>query len=485
MTTNTTQLATTATNWIEDEKRAFELISVVGHLWFNKSVELVIFRKKILDRSASQILRLHDYGQTVIKREFSIADTLELAKGILASDIFRARIDIGRLANEWAQEKINYANSSDFIHSKLNEFVGREKNPIEPKDVILFGFGRIGRIVARELIEQSGKGEQLRLKAIVTRGNSDEQISKRAALLRTDSVHGEFIGLVKEDLENKELIINGQRVKMIAANSPEEVDYTTYGISNALLIDNTGVYRDREGLERHLQSKGVEKVLLTAPGKGDIPNIVYGVNHSELDLDKESIYSAASCTTNAIVPVLSVIEKELGIEKGHLETIHAYTNDQNLQDNFHKKYRRGRAAALNMVLTETGASKAAARVIPSLNGKLTASAVRVPTPNASIAILMLTLSKDVTVEEINGLLEKAAHSGDLVSQIEYSYNNELVSADIVGRSAPAVVDSPSTKVSSDQRNAVIYVWYDNEYGYSRQVVRLAKHISKVRLLRYY
>lgn len=472
-------------SWIEQEKMAFELISVVGHLWFNKSVELVLFRKKILDRSASQILRLHDYGRTVIKREFAISHTLELAKVILEADIYRARIDIGRLAYEWTQEHINYINSKEFVRAKLGQYIGVDKKPIVPKDVILYGFGRIGRILARELIAQCGKGEQLRLRAIVTRGNNTEQIHKRADLLRTDSVHGEFLGLVKEDPQQKELIINGQPVLMLESQSPDQIDYTAYGIKNALLIDNTGVFRDRKGLSLHLKASGIDKVLLTAPGKGDIPNIVYGVNQNSLNLEKENIFSAASCTTNAIVPVLSVIEKELGIVKGHLETIHAYTNDQNLLDNFHKKYRRGRSAAMNMVLTETGASRAAARVIPSLKGKLTASAVRVPTPNASLAILMLTLNKDVDSQQINSLLENAAHQGDLVSQIEYSYSNELVSSNVIGRAAASVVDSPSTKVSEDHRNAIIYIWYDNEYGYSRQVIRLAKHIAKVRLQQYY
>lgn len=472
-------------SWVRDEKLSFELISVVGHLWFNKSVELIIFRKKILDTSASEILQIHDYAHDVIKRTFKIEDTLLLAKAILESDIYRARIDIGKLASEWFLEKENYVNISDFVNSKLANFKGEDKNNIIPKDVVLFGFGRIGRILAREMIAQHGNGHQLRLKAIVTRGNSDVEISKRANLMRTDSVHGKFKGLIVEDFENKQLIINGKAVKMICANTPEEVDYTSYGIDNALLIDNTGVYRDKEALSRHLAAKGIDKVLLTAPAKGDVPNVVYGVNHKQLNLDEVNIFSAASCTTNAIVPVLSVLENEIGIKQGHLETIHAYTNDQNLLDNFHKKTRRGRSAALNMVLTETGASKAAAKVIPTLEGKLTASAVRVPTPNASIAILMLNLKKDVTVDGLNTLLEKSAHQGELVSQIEYSYDEELVSTDIVDRDAAAVVDSPSTKVSVDKRNAVIYIWYDNEYGYSRQVMRLAKHISKVSLQRYY
>jgi glyceraldehyde 3-phosphate dehydrogenase len=189
-------------------------------------------------------------------------------------------------------------------------------------------------------------------------------------------------------------------------------------------------------------------------------------------------WSAASCTTNAIGPVLKVIEDKLGIEMGHIETIHAYTNDQNLLDNFHKKDRRGRSAAINMVITETGAAKAVSKVIPELEGKLTGSAVRVPTPNGSLAVMSLTLKKETSVEEIQDLVKAAALQGPLRNQINYSIENELVSTDIIGNTCCSVFDSPATKISSDGKNAVLYVWYDNEYGYTQQVIRLAKYIME-------
>ena len=201
-------------------------------------------------------------------------------------------------------------------------------------------------------------------------------LEKRASLLSVDSVHGDFLGTVQVDTENNALVINGTTVYMISAQHPEDIDYTAFGINNALVIDNTGAFRDKEALSRHLKAKGAEKVLLTAPGKG-VPNIVHGVNHKDYDVDQVDIFSAASCTTNAITPILKVIEDHYGIKKGHLETIHAYTNDQNLVDNMHKKYRRGRAAALNMVITETGAGKAVAKALPALEGKLTSNAIRV------------------------------------------------------------------------------------------------------------
>ena len=249
--------------------------------------------------------------------------------------------------------------------------------------------------------------------------------------------------MVTTDLKNSALIINGTTVKIISANAPEDIDYTSYGINNALVIDNTGAFRDKEALSRHLKAKGVDKVLLTAPGKG-VPNIVHGVNHLEHSPDKVDIFSAASCTTNAITPVLKAVEDSFGVKSGHLETIHAYTNDQNLVDNFHKKYRRGRAAALNMVITETGAGKAVSKALPSLEGKLTSNAIRVPVPNGSLAILNLELEKETSVDSMNTIMKKYALEGDLVEQIKYEMSDELVSSDIVGSSAPSIYDSKAT-----------------------------------------
>jgi len=324
------------------------------------------------------------------------------------------------------------------------------------------------------------------LRAIVTRGELTENVlEKRAALLRRDSVHGQFPGTVMVDVENQSLIINGMTVSMISANNPADIDYEKYRIKDALVIDNTGAFRSEEELGLHLKAKGVAKVLLTAPGKEGVPNIVHGVNQNDFDPDKVDIFSAASCTTNAITPVLKVIEDKFGIDHGHLETIHAYTNDQNLVDNMHSKYRRGRAAALNMVITETGAGKAVAKALPSLEGKLSSNAIRVPVPNGSLAILNLNLDKATSTEELNDVMRKFALEGDLIDQIQYSIDNELVSSDIIGSSAPAIFDSKATIVSAEGKNIVAYVWYDNEYGYSHQVMRLAKHIAKVRRYTYY
>lgn len=475
---------TQLSDWIQHEKAAIDLINAIGKLWFEKSIELVLFRNQLVDRSASEIMNLHLYAKNIVKKPITVKDTVALANELYKSNVGPSKIDIGQLAYEWHQEQANYKSITDFINDKLKNFLGN-KNTITPKDVVLYGFGRIGRLAARELIAQAGKGEQLRLRAIVTRGNSDEEIVKRADLLRTDSVHGPFPGTVIEDLANKALIINGHTVHMIDAKNPEDVDYTKYGIKDALLIDNTGVFRDDKELSRHLQAKGVAKVLLTAPAKGSVPNVVYGVNHEKVDVKKENIFSAASCTTNAIMPILYVIDKELGIEKGHIETVHSYTNDQNLLDNYHKKYRRGRSAALNMVITETGAESALKKVLPHLSGKFTANSVRVPTPNVSLAILNLNVNKEVSKELVNDIIKKYALSGSLVEQIQYAFSNELVSTDIIGSSCPSVFDSQATIISPDKKSIVLYVWYDNEYGYTRQVIRFSKQIAEVRRPVYY
>ena len=467
-----------------DRRRAtVEFIKIVSDLWYDKSIELVIFRNQLIDRNVSEILNLHEYACEFVQKPISIFDSVEIAQAINNLDLPPAKLDIGKLTYEYHLEDKQYNNATAFVSDKLRD--ANKDEILQPKDVVLYGFGRIGRLVARELMTKAGKGNQLRLRAIVTRGAINETVlEKRASLLRNDSVHGEFAGTVAVDVENSALIINGTTVNIISANAPEDIDYTQYGINEALVIDNTGAFRDEEALGRHLKSKGTEKVLLTAPGKG-VPNIVHGVNHSDYDPDQVNIYSAASCTTNAITPILKAVQDTFGVKSGHLETIHAYTNDQNLVDNFHKKYRRGRAAALNMVITETGAGSAVAKALPSLEGKLTSNAIRVPVPNGSLAILNLELEKATSLDGINTIMKKYALEGNLVEQIKYELSDELVSSDIVGSSAPAIYDSKATIVRKDGTNAILYIWYDNEYGYSHQVIRLAKYISKVRRFTYY
>ena len=469
-------------NWINKEKTGVNLLNTIGTLMYDKGIELILFRKQLLEIGVSELLNYISYANNVVGRENDVTVANVLAAEMLKMDLSPSKIDIGLLTAEYIESGANNANN--FLKQKLSHIIDNKSIPNNAKDVILYGFGRIGRLTARELIKQAGKGQQLRLKAIVVRKLTDAQIIKRADLLRTDSVHGKFKGVIDVNLDNQSIIINGQEIKFIDGGNPEDINYEEHGINNALLIDNTGAFTSKEALSRHLKAKGVNKVLLTAPGS-EIPNIVYGINSKDLDIDKNNIFSAASCTTNCIAPILDVVENKFGIIKGHLETVHAYTNDQNLLDNMHKKPRRGRSAAINMVITSTGAGKAVSKVIPSLEGKLSANAVRVPTPNVSLAILKLTLNKATTLQEINAVIRDKAIHGNLVNQIHYQVETDLVSTDIIGNTCCSVYDSNATICTDDGQDVVLYTWYDNEFGYTKQVIRLAKQIAKVRRLTYY
>jgi glyceraldehyde 3-phosphate dehydrogenase len=286
---------------------------------------------------------------------------------------------------------------------------------------------------------------------------------------------------VRIDEENNCLIANGNIIKVIYANNPDEIDYTQYDINDALIIDNTGSWRDEAGLSRHLLSKGASKVMLTAPGKGNLKNIVYGINHDQI-LPEDKLITAASCTTNAIAPVLKMLNDKFGIESGHVETVHAYTNDQNLIDNYHTGNRRGRSAALNMVLTETGAAKAVVKAVPELAGKLTGNAVRVPIPNVSMAILMLNLSTPSSKEEINEFLRLIALHSNLQNQISYTQDPDAVSSDFVGSREAAIVDSTATIVEGNR--CILYLWYDNEFGYCNQVIRMVFKMAGINYRQY-
>jgi len=464
-------------------KATTEFIKIISDLWYDKSIEIVLFKNQIIDRNVSDIIHLHEYAGEFVQKPISIFDSVEILRAISSIKLPPSKLDIGKLTYEYHADDNNFNDVKAFVISKLKG--ANDSSEIQPKDVVLYGFGRIGRLLARELMAKTGKGNQLRLRAIVTRGESNAEIlEKRANLLQIDSVHGKFMGTVAIDNTKNALIINGTTVHVINAAKPEDIDYTKYGISDALVIDNTGAFRNKKELSRHLKSKGASRVLLTAPGK-EVPNIVHGVNQKEYDPDTTKIFSAASCTTNAITPILKVVDDSLGIIKGHLETIHAYTNDQNLVDNMHGKYRRGRAAALNMVITETGAGQAVAKALPALKGKLTSNAIRVPVPNGSLAILNLEIESKTSLAGINTILKKYALEGDLVEQIKYSLSKEMVSSDIVGTSAPSIYDSKATIVTKNGKNIILYIWYDNENGYSHQVIRLAKYIAKVRRFTYY
>lgn len=466
-------------DWQDKETIAESMIALIGRLYRHNHVITSIFGRAIINQSAIGILKGHRFARQVEGSELDPSETLAILEVLDTLDLGSCHIDLGKMAVKFAKEA-NGRTLEVFLKDELADVVGKHDKEAKAnghtRDVVLYGFGRIGRLLARILVEKSG-GSPLTLKAIVVRhGKAANDLEKRASLLRRDSVHGSFEGTITVDEENNAIIANGNYIQVIYANSPDEVDYTKYGINDAIVVDNTGVWRDRDGLSQHLKSKGAAKVLLTAPGKGDLKNIVYGINNSDVE-PADSILSAASCTTNAITPVLKVLNDEYGIKHGHVETVHSYTNDQNLIDNYHKGERRGRSAPLNMVLTETGAAKAVSKALPELEGKLTGNAIRVPTPNVSMAILNLTLDKETDADELNEYLRRVALYSDLHRQIDYVNSSEVVSSDFVGNRHAGIVDSLATIVRGN--NVVLYVWYDNEAGYSAQVVRLVHQMADV------
>ena len=463
-------------DWKQREALAEGMIPQIGKLYREHNVSTYMYGNNMVNKSVIDLMKAHRRVRQVEQNELSEFDSAPMLDAIAKLQLGPAHLDIGKMVVKY-QSLGNGRSLDDFLNDELSNIIGSHTKPLpQPQDVVLYGFGRIGRLVARILIDKAGGGDVLRLRAIVIRkGKVENDLEKRAALLRRDSVHGSFKGTIRVLQEESTLVINGNPVKIIYANSPQEIDYTHYGINNALIVDNTGVWKDTAGLSGHLRP-GASKVLLTAPAGDDIPNIVYGVNHDQITPER-SIISAASCTTNAIVPVLKCLLDEFGVTSGHVETVHAYTNDQNLIDNYHKGGRRGRSAALNMVLTSTGAAKAVAKAIPELQGKLTGNAIRVPTPNVSMAILNLQLGRETSVEEINEFLRQQALHSPLQQQIGYTVSTEAVSTDFVGSRQACVLDSQATIV--DGKSCVLYCWYDNEFGYSCQVVRCLETFAGV------
>ncbi|GAA3625098.1 glyceraldehyde-3-phosphate dehydrogenase [Streptomyces fenghuangensis] len=463
------------TNWKNREEIAESMIPIIGKLHRERDVTILLHSRSLVNKSVVSILKTHRFARQIAGEELSVTETLPFLRALTTLDLGPSQIDIGMLAATYRADGRGLS-VEEFTAEAVAGATGENKIKCrEPRDVVLYGFGRIGRLLARLLIEKTGSGNGLRLRAIVVRKAAGQDLVKRASLLRRDSIHGQFQGTITVDEANNKIIANGNEIQVIYSDDPTAVDYTAYGIKNAILIDNTGRWRDREGLSKHLRP-GVDKVVLTAPGKGDVPNIVHGVNHETIKPD-ERILSCASCTTNAIVPPLKAMADEYGVLRGHVETVHSFTNDQNLLDNYHKSDRRGRSAPLNMVITETGAASAVAKALPDLDAKITGSSIRVPVPDVSIAILNLQLARETTREEVLDYLRNVSLTSPLKRQIDFISAPDAVSSDFIGSRNASIVDAGATKVEGD--NAILYLWYDNEFGYSCQVVRVVQHVSGV------
>ena len=466
--------------YVRDQGLAENMIPAVGTMYRDKGVVVTVFGRKLMNASTIEVIKAHRLGRSMIGKPMPLVQTTEVLDTMMGMDLGNSRIDIGKLAYQYESSKGE--SLAAFLANSLAGAIRDQSERVKKsQDVVLYGFGRIGRILARLMIERTTSSNKLSLRAIVVRGGRDGDLEKRASLLRRDSVHGPFNGSIVVDHENNAIIANGNYIKFIYANQPEDIDYTRHGIDNALIVDNTGVFKDEAGLSRHLGSPGASRVLLTAPAGGNIKNIVFGVNDNMMEKD-DTIVCAASCTTNAITPVLKVINDLFGIENGHVETVHSYTNDQNLIDNYHNADRRGRSAPLNMVLTSTGAAKAVSKALPELQGKLTGNAIRVPTPNVSMAVINLNLSKATTRDELNDEVRKISLDSPLSEQIDYSSSKEVVSSDFVGTPEPAIFDSVATIVEGN--SCVLYVWYDNEFGYSTQVMRVMRQMVGLHIPRF-
>lgn len=458
--------------WINREALAEAMIPLIGRLYRDNNVVTSVYGRSLINKSVVGVLKAHRFARHIADVELPLEETLPVLQALCTLRLGAASIDLARLglAYKGADRGLE-----DFLREELADVLNRQGiDERASTDVVLYGFGRIGRLLARIMIEHAGGGHGLRLRAIVVRRGAENDIIKRASLLRRDSVHGPFEGTITVDETNNTILANGTLIQVIYSNDSSTVDYTKYGIHSAIVVDNTGRWRDVEGLSQHLSCPGVSRVLLTAPGKGELKNIVHGINHGTIT-EEDTIVTAASCTTNAITPVLKAVNDRFGILDGHVETVHSFTNDQNLIDNFHSGDRRGRSAALNLVITETGAAKAVAKALPELAGKLTGNAIRVPTPDVSMAILNLNLSNETTKEELNSYLRQMSLHSDLHKQIDYIDSPEVVSSDFLGSRRAGIVDGLATICSGNK--VVLYVWYDNEFGYSCQVIRVLEEMA--------
>ena len=458
------------------------MVPIVGRL-YRHGVHIMIYGQSLVNASPIEIMKAHRFVRQIEANELSELETFPLLERLSNLDLPDCEIDLGELTMRcpfFGELQDNPDKIDAYLKEQLDVISLKSSRPPEPQDIVLYGFGRIGRLMARLLVQTTGPGNYFRLKAVVVRKGGENDLVKRASLLRRDSVHGRFMGTIRVDLEQDLLVVNGNPVKFIYASGPSEVNYEKLGINKPIVVDNTGIWRDEADLSQHLAS-GASKVILTAPAKGDIRNIVFGVNDNSLT-DDDNIISAASCTTNAIVPVLKILSDKYGIKNGHIETVHSYTNDQNLIDNFHSGDRRGRSAPLNMVITSTGAVKAVSKAIPELKGVLTGNAIRVPTPNVSLAVLVLNLKEEVTKVDLNEFLKNSAFNSKYRQIIGYTNSPEAVSTDFYSSPFATIIDSQATIAEGSQ--VTLYCWYDNEFGYSKQVLNLTKKVAKIELPRF-
>jgi len=327
------------------------------------------------------------------------------------------------------------------------------------------GFGRIGRLLYRAALERNAKIDFVAI-------NDLADANQNAHLLKYDSVHGRFPGTV--EVKGTDMVVNGKLLKCLQQKDPAMLPWKDMGVY--LAVESTGLFTNREGASKHLAA-GAKKVLISAPAENPDFTVVLGVNDDKYDPEKHNILSNASCTTNGLAPISKVLDDNFGLEKAIMTTVHSYTNDQKVQDVVHKDLRRARAAAVNIIPTSTGAAKAIGMVLPSCSGRMNGVALRVPTPDVSLVDLTCLLSKDVTKEEINAAMKKAAE-GPMKDILQYT-EDPIVSSDVLHSTYSSVFDAGLTMVLGEKSNFVkIFSWYDNEWGFSCRMVELIEMVGK-------
>lgn len=454
---------------------AHEMIPIIKRLHRDYNVVLSIFSQALLGADDIGVVRAHRFARHVVDRPLSMQSTLDILRVLDSLELVPASLDLGSLVVRFNRDP--EGDLEAFLRAQLTDIIDK-RSARHHRDVVLYGFERVGRMIARLLIARDSEYAGPRLRAIVVppRGNDTVSIG---ALLRRDSVHGQFAGSVIVDEEAGTVTANGVEIQVITTEDAASVDYAAHGIEHAIVVDNSRESQDRAGLEQHLAASGVERVVLVGRGEGDVKNVVYGINDHEITDDQAGkVVATASCTTNAVATILSALDGRYGIRHAHIESVHAYTSDQSLLDEYHSSPRRGRAANLNIVPASTGAEQAVAEVLPALQGKVTAAAVRVPVPDVSMAALNLALDKNVDRDGLNNYLRKVSLYSTMKQQVDFTTSPTVVSSDFAGSDYNCIVDGATTMAHDN--HVSVRIWYDNDVSHARQSLRIIEHIAGAR-----
>ena len=466
------------TNWKNREEIAESMIPIIGKLHRERDVTILLHSRSLVNKSVVSILKTHRFARQIAGEELSVTETLPFLQALTTLDLGPSQIDIGMLAATYKADDRGLSVEEFTADAVIgatgeNKIERRESDATSSSTASAASAASSPACSSRRPARATACGCAPSWSAGGGEAGPRQARLAAAARLHPRPVPGHDHGRRGEQHDRRQR--QRHQGDLLRTTRPT-VDYTAYGIKDAILIDNTGKWRDREGLSKHLRP-GIAKVVLTAPGKGDVPNIVHGVNHDTIKPD-EQILSCASCTTNAIVPPLKAMADEYGVLRGHVETVHSFTNDQNLLDNYHKADRRGRSAALNMVITETGAASAVAKALPDLEATITGSSIRVPgagrvdrDPQPAPG------PRDHPRGGPRPPPRRVAAPRRSSARSTSPPPPTRSPCDFIGSRHASIVDAGATKVEGD--NAILYLWYDNEFGYSCQVIRVVQHVSGV------